>query len=87
MSILAAIEAFNKAGQPEIAVVTTRDGRVTAKLPRVGREIIVQDSSFNPEVKVTPADMSWLCEEARRAMEPGMALLLEGLDALRKLNP
>jgi hypothetical protein len=58
MSILAAIEVFNKTSQPEIAVVTTRDGRVTAKLPRVGREIIVQDSSFNPEVKAAPADMA-----------------------------
>lgn len=51
------------------------------------REIIVQDSSFDPEVKATPADMAWLCEEARRAMEPGLALLSEGLDALHKLNP
>ena len=87
MSILAAIEVFNKTSQPEIAVVTTRDGRVTAKLPRVGREIIVQDSSFNPEVKAAPADMAWLCEEARRAMAPGMALLSEALDALHQLNP
>ena len=87
MSILTAIEAFNKASQPEIAVLTTRDGRVTANLPRVGREIIAQGSSFNPDVKVNPADMAWLCEEARRAMEPGMALLSEWLDALHKLTP
>ena len=87
MSILAAIEAFNKASQPEITVVTTRDGRVTANLPRVSREIVIQDSTFNPEIKVHPADMAWLCEEARRAMEPGMALLSEGLEALQKLKP
>ena len=87
MSILTAIEAFNKESQPEIAVITTRDGRVTAKLPRVGREIVVHDSSFKPDIKVTPADIAWLCEEARRAIEPGMALLSEGLDALHKLEP
>jgi hypothetical protein len=86
MSILAAIEAFNQTSQPQISVLTTRDGRVTAKLPRVGREIIVQDSSFNPEVKATAADMAWLCEEARRAMAPGMTLLSEALDELQKLN-
>jgi hypothetical protein len=86
MSILIAIEAFNKETQPGIAVITTRDGRVTAKLPRVGREIVVHDSSFNPDIKSTPADIAWLCEEARRAMEPGMALLSEGLDALHKLK-
>jgi hypothetical protein len=86
MSTLTAIEAFNKENQPEIAVVTTRDGRVTAKLPRVGREIVVHDSSFNPDIKATAAGMAWLCEEARRAMEPGMALLSAGLDALHKLK-
>ncbi len=86
MSIVDAIEAFNKTSQPQITVLTTRDGRVTAKLPRVGREIIVQDSSFNPEVKATAADMAWLCEEARRAMAPGMALLSKALDALHKVN-
>ena len=86
MSILAAIEAFNKTSQPEIAVLTTRDGRVTAKLPRVGREITVQDSTLNSEVKVSVEGMAWLCEEAHQAMEPGMALLSEGLNALHKLN-
>ena len=86
MSILTAIEAFNKESQPEITVITTRDGRVTAKLPRVGREIVVHDSSFKPNVKVTAVDIAWLCEEARRATEPGMALLSEGLDALLKLK-
>ena len=86
MSILSAIEAFNKASQPVITLTSTRDGRVTAMLPRVGREIIVQDSSFNPEVKTTSAGMAGLCEEARLAMEPAQALLSEGLDALQKLS-
>jgi hypothetical protein len=86
MSILAAIEAFNKTSDPKILVLTTRDGRVTAKLPRLDREIIVQDSALNPAVKATSADMAWLCEEANRAMAPGMALLTKALDALHKLN-
>ena len=36
-----AIDAFNESSDPKIEVLTTRDGRTTATLPRVAREIIV----------------------------------------------
>jgi len=86
MDLTAAIEAFNASSQPQIELLTTRDARVVAKLPRVNREIIVKDSSFNKNVKVTVADVAWLCEEARRAVAPGMALLEAALGALNGLE-
>lgn len=87
MNLTAAIEAFNESSQPPIVLEKRhRDGRVTAVLPRVGREILVEGSPFNKDVKVTAADVAWLCEEARRAFAPGMALLEAGLDALGELN-
>ena len=86
MGLTAAIEAFNTSSQPQIECLTTRDARVVAKLPRVNREIIVKDSSFNKNVKVTVADVAWLCEEARRAVAPGMALLEAALGALDGLE-
>jgi hypothetical protein len=86
MNLTAAIEAFNRSSQPQIVLKTTRDGRVTAQLPRVGREIIVEGSPFNKDVKVTAEDVAWLCEEARRAFAPGMALLEAGLGALGDLD-
>jgi len=82
MSLTDAIEAFNQSSQPQITLQTSRDGRVTATLPRVGREVLVEGSPFNKEVKVTAADLASLCEEARRASAPGMALLEAGLGAL-----
>lgn len=42
---------------------------------------------FNKDVKVTASDVAWLCEEARRASAPGMALLEAGLGALGGLDP
>jgi hypothetical protein len=56
MSLTDAIEAFNQSSQPQITLQTSRDGRVTAHLPRVGREVLVEGSQFNQEVKVTAAD-------------------------------
>jgi hypothetical protein len=75
LTLAAAIEKFNKSSHQKIKLTTTRDGRMEASLPLVGREIIVEDSPFNKDVKVTPSDLAWLCEEARRAFAPGMALL------------
>jgi len=86
MDLITAIETFNKKGEPHIELLTTRDGRVVATLPRVGREIIVKGSPFNKEVKVTAADVALLCEEARRASTPGLALLDAGLSVLRDLH-
>lgn len=86
MSLTDAIEAFNQSSQPQITLHPSRDGRVTAHLPRVGREILVEGSPFNKEVKVTAADLAWLGEEARRASAPGMALLEAALGALDGLQ-
>jgi hypothetical protein len=57
-----------------------------ATLPRVGREVIVRDSQFKENVKVTAMDIAWLCEEARLAMAPGQALLNAALDALKTID-
>jgi hypothetical protein len=85
MNLIAAIEAFNKSSQPPIELLVTRDGRTVAKLPRVAREIVVKETSLNKDVKVTPQDVAWLCEEARLASAPGMALLEAGLGALGQM--
>ena len=82
----AAIEAFNESSQPQIKLTTSRDGRVTAHLPRIDRDVLVEGSPFNKEVKVTASDVAWLCEEARQASAPGMALLEAGLGALGGLE-
>jgi len=87
MDLTAAIEAFNKSSRPQINVSSTRDTRVIAQLPRVGREIIVGDADpAYSDAKVTAKDIAWLCEEARRASAPGMALLEDGLAALSELD-
>ena len=70
MDLETAIEAFNESSQPQIDRQATRDGRVTAVLPRVGREIIVR-GSITGTVEVKAEDVAWLCEEARRAFAPG----------------
>ena len=81
--LLAAIEAFNKSCQPDIALLVTRDGRTVAKLPRVGQEIVVKETPLNQSIKVTSKDLALLCEEARLASAPGLALLDAGLAALK----
>lgn len=86
MSLQDAIAAFNQSSEPQIRLLTTRDGRTVATLPRVGREIIVEGSQFKADVRVTATDIAWLCEEARRALAPGMALLEAALSALDTLD-
>ncbi len=56
-----------------------------AHLPRVDREIIVGDAQYSG-AKVAAEDIAWLCEEARRASAPGMALLEAALAALSDLD-
>jgi hypothetical protein len=85
MDLVADIEAFNKSSQPPIELLVTRDSRTVAKLPRVAREIVVKETPQNKDVKVTPQDVAWLCEEARLASAPGMALLEAGLGALGQM--
>jgi hypothetical protein len=82
MKLTDAIEAFNQASEPKIELFTSRDGRVTATLPRLGRKVLVEGSPFNRDVKVTAADVAAVCEEARQAAAPGLALLDAGLAAL-----
>lgn len=81
-----AIETFNRSAQPKIKTLTTRDGRMVAKLPRVGREIIIVGSPFNKDIRVRASDVAWLCEEARRAADPGFSLLRAALGELEKLE-
>jgi hypothetical protein len=86
-TLITAIEAFNKSSSPQIEVFGTRDTRTVAQLPRVGRDIIVEDADPSySDAKVTADDIAWLCEEARRASAPGMALLEAALSALSDLE-
>ena len=84
MDLKAAVEAFNESSEPKIELFTARDGRVVAKLPRVGKDVIVEGSPFNKNVKVTADGVALLCEEARRAFAPGMELLQAALSALQE---
>lgn len=86
MNLTAAINTFNKVSEPKIELHPTRDGRVMAKLPRTGRQIMVEPSQFDENIKVTAGDVALLCEEARRAFAPGMALLTAALGALKQLD-
>ncbi len=86
MNLTVAIKALNESSKLQIVLQTSRDGRVTAVLPRVGRKIIVEGSPFNKDIKVTAADLACLCEEARRAFAPGMSLLEAGLATLSDLD-
>jgi hypothetical protein len=83
MTLAKAIEAINKVSAQKIETLTTRDSREIAKLPRVGREVVISGSTFNPEVKVTATDIALLCQEARLAMAPAQALLEAALDMLK----
>ena len=85
MDLVAAIEAFNKTGKPPIELLVARDGRTVAKLPRLGREIVVKGTVLNPRVKVSSQDIALLCEEAQLAIAPGMALLEAALAAMGKV--
>ena len=92
-TLVDAIEAFNESSDPKIELLTTRDARKTAKLPRVGREIIVFPSMSNASVRPRAEDIAWLCEEARRAAAPklakaaaSLALIEAALGLLEKLD-
>ena len=87
-----AIDAFNESSDPKIELLTTRDGRTTATLPRVGRQIIVFPN-LDGSVRPTAEDIAWLCEEARRAASPtlaaaapSLALIAAALGSLEKLE-
>jgi hypothetical protein len=83
MTLVEAIEVFNQTAQPKIGLITTPDGRTLARLPRLGREIVVKDGGGGP--RVASQDIAALCEEAQLAIAPGMALLEAGLAAMGKV--
>jgi hypothetical protein len=85
MDLVTAVEAFNKTGQPKIELLVQRDGRTVAKLPRLGREILVKGTSLNSKLKVSSQDIALLCEEAQLAIAPGMTLLEAALAAMGKV--
>jgi hypothetical protein len=85
MTLFSAIEAFNNLSAPKIKLLTRRDGRVDAALPRIGQTILVVDSQFKPDVKVTGRDLALLCQEARAAAAPANALLDAALGAMKDL--
>jgi hypothetical protein len=85
MNLVAAIEAFNQHGQPRIELQVARDGRTLARLPRLGKEIVVKGSELNPRLKISSQDIALLCEEAQLAIAPGMALLESALAAMGKV--
>jgi hypothetical protein len=86
MTVHEAIAALNQVSTEKITTLTSRDGREVANLPRVGREVIIRDSQFKKDVKVTAVDIAWLCEEARLAMAPAQALLNSALDSLKVIE-
>jgi hypothetical protein len=85
MNLVSAIEAFNQHSQPPIELRVTRDGRTVARLPRLGRDIVVKGTPLNPKLKVSSQDVALLCEEAQLAIAPGMALLEAALAAMGKV--
>ncbi len=74
MSLTAAIEAFNETTTQKIVLHPTRDGRITATLPRVGRDIVIQ-GNITKTLFVGPKDVALLCQEARLALAPALALI------------
>ena len=85
MTLIAAIDTFNKSSHPKIEVRIAPDGRTLARLPRLGREIVVKGSPSNRKTKVSSQDVALLCEEAQLAVAPGMALLEAALAAMGKV--
>lgn len=85
MKIVEAIEAFNRTAQPQIELVAARDGAVLARLPRLGRQIVVRSAETADGPKLSSQDIALLCEEAQLAIAPGMTLLEAGLAAMGKV--
>jgi hypothetical protein len=82
MDLLSLIEAFNAVSEPKIELEGRfRDGHTEAILPRVGRTINVA-AGITGMNGPTVQDVAYLCQEARRAADPGLVLLGAALDAL-----
>jgi hypothetical protein len=74
-----AIELYNKTAHRKIELKPTRDGRVTAVLPHLGKEAVVQGNMTHTR-EVTAQDVALVCREARLAMAPALALLDSALE-------
>jgi len=85
MNLVSAIEAFNKSSLPAIELQVTRDGRTVARLPRLGKQILVKGTPLDTRSRVSSQDIALLCEEAQLAVAPGMALLEAALAAMGKV--
>lgn len=85
MSLIEAIETFNRTGQPKIELRHGHDGRVLARLPRLGREVVVRGGGGLETGGPSSQDLAALCEEAQLAIAPGMALLEAGLAAIGRV--
>lgn len=82
MNLARAIRTFNERNDPPIGLLTTRDGRVVAHLPRAGSEAVVAPSTVGGGARVTAEDVEALCEEARLAGPGGHDLLAVATEAL-----
>jgi hypothetical protein len=85
MDLVIAIEAFNRTSQPPIELLHARDGRTLARLPRLGKTIVVKGARLDDRASVSTQDIALLCEEAQLAIAPGMALLETALAAMGKV--
>lgn len=81
MNLIAAIDAFNETTAQKIVLHPTRDGRVTATLPRLGKDVLVQ-GNITKTLFVGPKDIALLCQEARLALAPALALIDAMAEAL-----
>jgi hypothetical protein len=72
--LIRAIEVYNETASRKIELKPTRDGRVTAVLPHLGKEAVVQGNMTHTR-EVTAHDVALVCREARLAMAPALALL------------
>jgi hypothetical protein len=77
--LIQAIEAYNETASRKIQLKPTRDGRVTAVLPHLGQEAVVQGNITHTR-EVTAQDIALVCREARLAMGAALALLDAALE-------
>jgi hypothetical protein len=77
--LIQAIEAYNETASRKIELKPTRDGRVTAILPHLGKEALGQGNITHTR-EVTADDIALVCREARLAMGPALALLDAALE-------
>lgn len=85
MNLVEAIDAFNRSALPKIDLIPARDGAMLARLPRLGRQIVVRSAASADGPRLSSQDIALLCEEAQLAIAPGMTLLEAGLAAMGKV--